>query len=45
MKVDSFRHECLEAGIDVKELKPDYDLQEIQNSRPVDLDRICEPVE
>lgn len=42
MNVDNFKHKCLESGIRVTEIKYDYDLQEIQNSKPDDYDEISE---
>lgn len=38
MRVDSFKHECVELGITLTEIRPNYDLQEIQNSKSDDND-------
>lgn len=40
MTINSITHQWLEEGIDIRLYKEDYDLQEIQNSKPNNSDEI-----
>lgn len=40
MTINSITHQWLEEGVDIRLYKEDYDLQEIQNSKPNNSDEI-----